>query len=114
MAEKKKTKKGDGGSGLDLIDREKAKKKVKPPSKYQVVYYNDDFTPMDLVVKSLIHFFRHNVESAFSIMMLVHKKGKGIAGGPYSKEIADTKAAIVVEFFRSEGYPLLAKAEKVD
>ena len=110
----KKSKKGDSGSGLDLIDREKAKKKVKPPSKYQVVYYNDDFTPMNLVVVSLIKFFHQEPTAAYSIMLHVHKKGKGIAGGPYSKEIADTKAAIVVEFFRSEGYPLLAKAEKVE
>tara|TARA_B100000700_G_scaffold310854_1_gene391943 strand:- start:412 stop:756 length:345 start_codon:yes stop_codon:yes gene_type:complete len=114
MARKKKTKKGDAGSGLDLIDREKAKKKIKPPSKYQVVYYNDDFTPMDLVVQSLISFFRQSEMSAFSIMMNVHKNGKGIAGGPYSKEISDTKAVIVVEFFRSRGYPLLAKSEKIE
>jgi len=46
--------------------------------------------------------------------MNVHKKGKGIAGGPYSKEIADTKASKVVQFFRGQGYPLLAQAEKVD
>lgn len=110
----KKSKKGDSGSGLDLIDREKAKRKVKPPSKYQVVYYNDDYTPMNLVVVSLINFFRHEPTSAYSVMISVHKKGKGIAGGPYSKEIADTKAAIVVEFFRSGGYPLLAKVEKVE
>jgi len=114
VAQKKKTKKGDAGSGLDLIDREKAKKKVKPPSKYQVVYHNDDFTPMDLVVQSLVHYFHRDALTAYSIMLHVHKKGKGIAGGPYSKEISDTKAAIVVEFFRSKGYPLLAKSEKIE
>ena len=37
MAQKKKSKKGDSGAGVDLIDKEKAKNKVKPPSKYQVV-----------------------------------------------------------------------------
>jgi ATP-dependent Clp protease adaptor protein ClpS len=114
MAKKKKSKKGNAGSGLDLIDKEKAKKKVKPPSKYQVIYYNDDFTPMDLVVQSLIAFFHKSAISAIGIMMHVHKKGKGIAGGPYSKEIADTKAAIAVEFFRSKGHPLLAKSEKIE
>ncbi len=113
MSTRKNKNSGTDG-GLDLIDKEKAKKKVKPPSKYQVVYYNDDFTPMNLVVISLINFFHQEPTAAYSIMLHVHKKGKGIAGGPYSKEIADTKAAIVVEFFRSEGYPLLAKAEKVD
>ena len=37
MAQKKKTKKGNTGAGVDLIDREKSKNKIKPPSKYQVV-----------------------------------------------------------------------------
>lgn len=114
MAQKKKSKKGDSGAGVDLIDKEKAKNKVKPPSKYQVVYYNDNFTPMDLVTLSLMEFFHLSTMQAFKVMMLVHQKGKGIAGGPYSKEIADTKATKVVQFFRGQGYPLLAQAEKVN
>ena len=54
MAERKKTNK-DGGSGVDLLDKEKAKNKVQPPKKYKVLYHNDDYTPMELVVLSLIH-----------------------------------------------------------
>ena len=114
MAQKKKIKSSDSGAGVDLLDREKSKNKVQPPSKYQVVYYNDDFTPMDLVTISLCHFFHHSIEKATAIMMAVHKKGKGIAGGPYSKEIADTKTLNVVQFFSQQGFPLLAKAEKVE
>ena len=113
MSQKKKSKKGASNAGVDLIDKEKAKNKIRPPSKYQVVYYNDDFTPMDLVVISLCHYFHHSVEAASDIMLNVHKKGRGIAGGPYSREIADTKAESVVNFFRRMGFPLLAKAEKV-
>ena len=114
MTQKKKNKKGNSGTGLDLLDRQKAKNKVKPPSKYQVVYYNDDYTPMDLVTLSLRHFFHHSVSAAKNIMMKVHKSGKGIAGGPYSKEISDTKEQNVVQFFRSQGYPLMAKSEKIE
>ena len=111
MSQKKKTNK-KAGMGVDLLDKEKAKNKIQPPSKYKVVYYNDDYTPMDLVTISLVHFFHHSTEAAMTIMMSVHKKGKGIAGGPYSKEIADTKANQVVQFFRGQGYPLLAQSEK--
>tara|TARA_Y100001973_G_C5195004_1_gene333608 strand:+ start:1318 stop:1662 length:345 start_codon:yes stop_codon:yes gene_type:complete len=114
MPQKKKDTKNNSGAGVDLLDREKSKNKIQPPSKYQVIYYNDDYTPMDLVTISLCHFFHHSIESATTIMMSVHKKGKGIAGGPYSKEIADTKSSNVVKFFRSQGYPLLAKSEKVE
>ena len=79
---KKKIKSGDSGAGVDLIDKEKEKQKVKPPSKYQVVLYNDDFTPMDLVAVLLAKVFHHNLTSAWKITMDIHEKGRGIAGGP--------------------------------
>ena len=110
MAERKKTNK-DGGAGVDLLDKEKAKNKVKPPKKYKVVYHNDNYTPMELVVISLIHFFNRDNQAAFKIMMHVHEKGKGIAQGGLSKEIAETKTNRVVQWFREQGYPLLATFE---
>ena len=110
MAERKKTDK-DGGSGVDLLDKEKAKNKVKPPKKYKVVYHNDDYTPMELVVISLIAIFHRSQTDAFNIMMHVHEKGKGIAQGGLSKEIAETKTNRVVQWFREQGYPLLATFE---
>jgi len=109
MAKKKKSTSG----GTDLLDKEKSKNKVKPPSKYQVVLYNDNFTPMDLVAVILVKIFRQNENAAWGITMDIHKKGKGIAGGPYSKEIAETKSSQTIDLSRSLGYPLLAKAEKV-
>ena len=110
MAERKKTDKGRG-SGVDLLDKEKAKNKVKPPKKFKVVYHNDDYTPMELVVMSLIAIFHRSQTDAFKIMMHVHEKGKGIAQGGLSKEIAETKTNRVVQFFRENGYPLLATFE---
>lgn len=111
MAQKKKTKKGDSGAGVDLLDKEKAKNKVQPPKKYKVVYHNDNFTPMNLVTYSLVQIFHLSTVAAFKVMMLVHEKGKGIAQGGLSREIAETKANRVVQFFRENGYPLLATFE---
>lgn len=113
MSKKKKSKSGGGSTGIDLIDKQKEKQKVKPPSKYQVVLYNDDFTPMELVVMILIDVFRHNAEKSYQIMMNVHEKGRGIAGGPYSREIAETKSEKCIQIARGLGYPLKAVAEKV-
>ena len=110
MAERKKTDK-DGGSGVDLLDKEKAKNKIQPPKKYKVLYHNDDYTPMELVVISLIAIFHRSQPDAFEIMMHVHEKGKGIAQGGLSKEIAETKTNRVVQWFREQGYPLLATFE---
>ena len=110
MAQKKKTDKDDG-TGVDLLDKEKAKNKVEPPKKFKVIYHNDDYTPMELVVISLVAIFHRNQTDAFKIMMHVHEKGKGIAQGGLSREIAETKCNRVVQWFRDQGYPLLATFE---
>ena len=107
---KKKTNKSSG-SGVDLLDREKDKKKVKPPKKYKVVYHNDDFTHMLDVIIYLIHFFHLSEVEAEKIMWQVHEKGKGIAQGGLSKEIAETKATRVVSWFRGRGFPTLVTHE---
>jgi len=111
MSQKKKIKKGGSGAGVDLIDKQKAKNKVEPPKKYKVVYHNDDYTPMQLVTFSLVEIFHLSTMAAVGIMMLVHDKGKGIAQSGLSREIAETKANRVVQFFRENGYPLLATFE---
>ena len=112
MSQKKKPGKGSPGSGVDLLDRQKEKHKIKPPSKYKVIFHNDDYTPMEFVVIALIVIFRKSNEEAFRIMMNVHEKGRGIAGGPYSKEIAETKVVRVMDFARQNGHPLKATFEK--
>ena len=66
---------------------------------------------MELVVISLVAIFHRSNQDAFQIMMHVHEKGKGIAQGGLSKEIAETKTNRVVQWFRAQGYPLLATFE---
>ena len=112
MSQKKKNKKGSG-SGVDLLDKQSSKNRLQKPSKYQVVFINDDYTPMQFVVITLVSIFRKNIDTAWAITNNIHEKGKGIAGGPYSKEIAETKAAKTVQYAKSAGYPLLAQVEKV-
>ena len=109
---KKKIKKGDSGAGVDLLNRNKDKQKLTPPAKYNVVFHNDDYTPMHFVVIALVALFRKNTDEAVNIMMQVQEKGKGIAGGPYSKEIAETKVSQVMSFAKGNGHPLKATAEK--
>lgn len=100
------------GGSVDLLDREKEKQKLKPPSKYKVVFYNDNFTPMDFVVVALIAIFNRSPIKAYEIMMSVHEKGRGVAGGPYSREIAETKANKAIAFAKQNGHPLKATFEK--
>ena len=111
MAKKKKDKNSGAGSGVDLMDREKQKHKVKPPSKYVVVFHNDDYTPMEFVIYVLQTIFKKNYEEAKKIMLLVHNDGKGICG-IYSLDIAETKANQVIEFSRVNQHPLECKVQK--
>ena len=111
MSKKSKNKPG-GSGGVDLLDKEKEKHKIKPPSKYKVIFHNDDFTPMEFVVIALIAIFNKSPTQAYQIMMNVHEKGRGIAGGPYSKEIAETKAHKAIAYAKQSGHPLKATFEK--
>tara|TARA_Y100001937_G_C6997402_1_gene274874 strand:- start:270 stop:572 length:303 start_codon:yes stop_codon:yes gene_type:complete len=88
----------------------KDKQSVDKPKKYKVVFYNDDFTPMNLVTSILIEVFNKGLPEAEAIMMRVHKQGKGIAG-VYSKEVADTKVSTTKMYARQMGYPLHAESE---
>ena len=110
MAERKKTDK-DGGSGVDLLDKEKAKNKVKPPKKYKVVYHNDDYTPMEYVVLLLKKVFNKSESQAVKIMLAVHEKGSGVCG-VYTLEIAETKVKLVSEMARNDQHPLKCILEK--
>jgi ATP-dependent Clp protease adaptor protein ClpS len=105
----KKNSSSGTGNCIDLEN--KNKDQIKKPKKWQVVLYNDDYTPMDFVVEILINVFRHDMISAYEIMMQVHNKGKGIAG-LYSKEIAITKANKATDAANYLGFPFLAQAEE--
>ena len=86
---------------------------LKPPSMYQVVLFNDDFTPMDFVVFVLQRFFSMDGEKANQVMLEVHQKGKGVCG-VYPFDIAETKVAMVQQFVEQNEHPLMCDLEKVD
>lgn len=90
-----------------------AKPKLKAPSMYQVLMMNDDFTPMEFVVEVLEHFFAMNEEKATQVMLTVHGAGKAVCG-VFSKDVAETKAALVNQYARDNGHPLLCEIQAVD
>jgi ATP-dependent Clp protease adaptor protein ClpS len=88
----------------------KDRQKINRPNKYKVVFYNDDYTPMNLVTLILMEVFNKSELEARTIMLKVHKGGKAIAG-VYSKEIAQTKVDTTKMYARDAGYPLHAETE---
>jgi ATP-dependent Clp protease adaptor protein ClpS len=80
------------------------------PSKYKVVLYNDDKTPMEFVIAMLIKVFRHSEEAAVNLTMKVHNEGHAVAG-IYSYEVAEQKGIEGTNLARQHGYPLIIKVE---
>jgi len=80
---------------------------------YQVVLFNDDYTPMDFVVFVLQRFFSMDGEKAKQVMLEVHTKGKGVCG-IYPFDIAETKVAMVQQFVEQNEHPLMCDLQKVD
>jgi ATP-dependent Clp protease adaptor protein ClpS len=85
-------------------------KKVEVPKTYKVLLHNDNYTTMEFVVLVLKSIFNHSEARAVEIMLSVHYQGVGVAG-IYPYEIAETKAAKVVQLAREHEYPLLSSVE---
>jgi ATP-dependent Clp protease adaptor protein ClpS len=90
---------------------EPAKPALKQPPLYKVILLNDDYTPMDFVVRILEHFFAMSREKATQVMLHVHTRGRGVCG-VYTHDIAETKVAQVNEFSRRHQHPLLCTMEE--
>ena len=81
------------------------KEKVKKPPLYAVMLVNDDYTPMEFVVEVLEKFFQKNKDEAQQLMLMVHEKGEAVCG-IFTREVAETKAARVVQYAQEHQYPL--------
>ncbi len=92
-----------GGDGAVVAERKAAR--TKPPSLYQVVMLNDDYTPMEFVVMVLQHYFQRDLNTATHIMLKIHHEGRGVCG-VYPRDIAATKVELVLAAARRDGHPL--------
>jgi ATP-dependent Clp protease adaptor protein ClpS len=88
-------------------------RKVSRPRMYRVLLHNDDYTPMDFVVRLLQTVFRLSESDATRIMLHVHNRGVGVAG-VYTHEIAETKLAQTHLMARQNDVPLMASMEPED
>ncbi len=93
----------DNGEGAVVAERRTAR--TKPPSLYQVVMLNDDYTPMEFVVMVLQQYFQRDADTATQIMLKIHHEGRGVCG-VYPKDIAATKVELVLTAARRDGHPL--------
>lgn len=82
------------------------------PERFNVIILNDDYTPMDFVIKLLIEVFNKSLEQSTVLTQDIHEKGKAIVGS-YNFEIAEQKVNEVTLISRHHGHPLKALLEKI-
>lgn len=87
------------------------REEVREPPLFKVLLHNDDYTTMEFVVMVLEKVFRRTTVEATRIMLNVHEKGVGVAG-VYTRDVAETKTALVHELARKHGYPLRCSTER--
>jgi len=78
---------------------------TKEPDRYQVIFHNDDYTPMDFVSSLLVDIFYHDKDTAMELTQLIHDTGKAVVG-TYVHEIAEQIAIESTAMARSAGHPL--------
>lgn len=84
---------------------------VKEPALFKVLLHNDDYTTMEFVISILENIFQKSRQDATKIMLNVHHDGVGVAG-IYTREIGETKIAIVHELAKKNEFPLRCSMEK--
>jgi len=89
---------------------QEARPQIKKPQLYKVILLNDDYTPMEFVVRVLERFFHKNREEATHIMLHVHQKGLGICG-VFTREVAETKVRQVMLYAAENQHPLQCTME---
>jgi len=90
--------------------KERQHTNLREPRRYKVLIYNDDFTPMEFVVKILVEiFFKSNTE-AEALMLQVHHSDKAVVG-IYSYDVALSKVSKATNISREAGHPLRLSVE---
>lgn len=77
--------------------------RLKKPSVYDIIMYNDDVTSMEFVVMVLMEVFEYNTRSAVDIMLKIHNSDKQVVG-TYPKSVAEFKLQCVEKYKTEYGY----------
>ena len=96
-----------------VIDKTEEQTSVQLPNMYKVILHKDNTTTMEFVIHVLMRIFHRTIEDAMVLTETIHETGQGIAGAPYTKEIAEEKTLETVAVARANGYPLIATFEEV-
>lgn len=98
---------------IEIVERIEDTIKVHIPKMYKVILHNDEKTTVDFVIEVLVTIFHKNARDALMLTHLIHVSGQGIAGSPYTKEIAEEKTLETIDLARKNNFPLVATFEEI-
>lgn len=94
----------------DSITKTKTNLGIAEPPMFKVIYLNDNATPMDFVITTLIESFDYTEQTAVQITHDIHEAGSAVVAVlPY--ELAEQKGIEVTVQARNNNYPLQVKLE---
>lgn len=97
-------------SQIETNTKTKVNLDVKEPPMFRVIYVNDDQTPMEFVISTLIEHFDYSIDGAQDITIAIHESGSAVVAVlPY--ELAEQKGVEVTVEARSQGWPLQVRLE---
>ena len=94
------------------VQLEEEETQVGHPPLFAVVFFNDDYTPMEFVVYVIQKFFGFDHTKSTEIMLQIHNDGKGYCGA-FSQEIAETKSQQINRFSKENEHPLKTDIEEL-
>ena len=84
---------------------------LKEPHMYKVIFFNDDVTTMEFVVRVLTQVFHKDEKTATQLMLKVHNEGQAVIG-IYTLDVAMTRVEKVRRMASKEGFPLRLEYEQ--
>lgn len=94
-----------------VLEKNETLQSVTHPSKWKVIFWNDDITPMGFVIHVLKEIFRYEESDAFDLMMKIHNTGSGVVG-EYIKSVAESKMMVTKQISEKAGYQLKVTIER--
>ena len=95
---------------IDVKIDEKINDLISEPSRYNVIFMNDNTTPMEWVIELLTTIFKHSSSSAEALTLEIHNNESAVVG-TYSYEIAEQKTIEATQSSREHGFSLQIKLE---
>lgn len=100
-------------SNTQTIEKIQEEVIVNEPKMYKVILHNDNSTTFEFVIVVLTKIFHRTLEDSLQLTEQIHLSGQGVAGAPYTHEIAKEKTLETISFSRANGFPLIATFEEI-